>query len=76
MSSIEGFLAKRLKLKVNKTKSAVAQPDTRKFLGFSFMGGTQPRRRIAPQSLARFRSRVRFLGLTHTNGLQQSSVRR
>jgi RNA-directed DNA polymerase len=61
MASIEGFLTKRLKLKVNETKSAVAQPDTRKFLGFSFMGGTQPRRRIAPQSLVRFRSRVREL---------------
>jgi RNA-directed DNA polymerase len=61
MASVEGFLTKRLKLKVNKAKSAVAQPDTRKFLGFSFMGGKQPRRRIAPQSLVRFRSRVREL---------------
>jgi RNA-directed DNA polymerase len=61
MASIEGFLTKRLKLKVNTAKSAVAQPDTRKFLGFSFMGGKQPRRRIAPQSLVRFRSRVREL---------------
>ena len=28
MASIEGFLTKRLKLKVNTAKSAVAQPDT------------------------------------------------
>jgi RNA-directed DNA polymerase len=34
--SIEQFLAKRLKLKVNKAKSAVAKPSVRKFLGFSF----------------------------------------
>ena len=34
------FLAKRLKLKVNKAKSAVAKPSVRKFLGFSFTGGT------------------------------------
>ena len=39
MASIEKFLAKRLKLKVNKAKSAVAKPSVRKFLGFSFTGG-------------------------------------
>ena len=50
MASIEQFLAKRLKLKVNKAKSAVAKPSVRKFLGFSFTGGKQPRRRIAPQA--------------------------
>jgi RNA-directed DNA polymerase len=61
MASVEGFLAKRLKLKVNKAKSAVARPSERKFLGFSFVNGKQPRRRIAPQSLSRFRSRVRQL---------------
>jgi RNA-directed DNA polymerase len=61
MASIDGFLTKRLKLKVNKAKSAVSRPSKRKFLGFSFTGGTQPRRRIATQSLARFRSRVREL---------------
>ena len=61
MASIERFLTKRLKLKVNKAKSAVARPSKRKFLGFSFTSGKQPRRRIAPQALARFRSRVREL---------------
>jgi RNA-directed DNA polymerase len=61
MASIEKFLAKRLKLTVNKAKSAVARPVKRKFLGFSFTKGEQPRRRIAPQSRAQFRSRVREL---------------
>ncbi len=61
MASIERFLTKRLKLKVNKAKSAVARPGKRKFLGFGFTNGEQPRRRIAPQSRARFRSRVREL---------------
>jgi RNA-directed DNA polymerase len=61
MASIDRFLTGRLKLRVNKAKSAVARPGKRKFLGFSFTSGTQPRRRIAPQSLARFRSRVREL---------------
>jgi RNA-directed DNA polymerase len=61
MDSVEKFLTKYLKLKVNKAKSAVARPVKRKFLGFSFTSGEQPRRRIAPQSLARFRGRVREL---------------
>jgi RNA-directed DNA polymerase len=61
MTGIEKFLERRLKLKVNKSKSAVARPSVRKFLGFSFTGGTAPRRRIAPQALARFKARVRKL---------------
>jgi RNA-directed DNA polymerase len=61
MAGIEKFLAKRLKLKVNKAKSAVAKPSARKFLGFSFTGGKEPRRRVAPQAIARFKARVREL---------------
>jgi RNA-directed DNA polymerase len=61
MASIEKFLAKRLKLKVNKAKSAVTKPSVRKFLGFSFTGGNEPRRRIAPQAIARFKAKVREL---------------
>jgi RNA-directed DNA polymerase len=59
MASVEQFLTRRLKLKVNPAKSAVARPNARKFLGFSFTSETAPRRRIAPQALARFASRVR-----------------
>jgi len=36
MESITRFITQRLKLKVNETKSAVARPQERKFLGFSF----------------------------------------
>jgi RNA-directed DNA polymerase len=61
LAGIERFLEKRLKLKINKAKSAVAKPSVRKFLGFSFTGGTEPRRRIAPQALTRFKARVREL---------------
>jgi RNA-directed DNA polymerase len=61
MAGIEQFLVKRLKLRVNKVKSAVARPSVRKFLGFSFTGGREPRRRIAPQAIDRFRARVREL---------------
>jgi RNA-directed DNA polymerase len=61
MASIARFLTTCLKLTVNKAKSAVARPGKRKFLGFSFTKGKQPRRRIAPQSQTRVRSRVREL---------------
>jgi RNA-directed DNA polymerase len=61
MANIERFLAKRLKLTVNKAKSAVAKPSVRKFLGFSFTGGKGPRRRIAPQAVARFKAKIRVL---------------
>src|SRR3982075_4372977 len=61
MESIEQFLAKRLKLRVNKAKSAVAKPHVRKFLGFSFTSEQCPRRRIAPQAIDRFKAKVREL---------------
>ncbi|WP_315779797.1 MULTISPECIES: hypothetical protein [unclassified Bradyrhizobium] len=47
MASIGTFLARRLELKVNKAKSAVARPNHRNFLGFSFTQGRKPHRRIA-----------------------------
>jgi RNA-directed DNA polymerase len=61
MQSVTRFLTGKLKLKVNQEKSAVARPAERKFLGFSFTGGRQPKRRIAPKSLLRFKKRVREL---------------
>jgi RNA-directed DNA polymerase len=61
MASVEQFPTRRLKQKVNTAKSAVAPPSAGKFLGFSFTSETAPRRRIAPQALARFASRVRAL---------------
>jgi RNA-directed DNA polymerase len=61
MENITRFLTTKLKLKVNQTKSAVAPPKNRKFLGFSFTGGKQPRRRIAPKAILRFQTRIREL---------------
>lgn len=58
MKSVSDFLARKLRLKVNAAKSAVARPSTRKFLGFSFSEGPAPRRIIAKQALVRFRRRV------------------
>ncbi|HTF42654.1 MAG TPA: group II intron reverse transcriptase/maturase [Terriglobales bacterium] len=59
MESVTHFITHRLKLKVNQAKSAVARPGQRKFLGFSFTGGREPRRRIAPKAIARFKERIR-----------------
>ncbi|HEY7329475.1 MAG TPA: group II intron reverse transcriptase/maturase [Gemmataceae bacterium] len=61
IESITRFITGKLKLKVNESKSAVARPAERKFLGFSFTSGRQPKRRIAPKSLLRFKKRVREL---------------
>jgi hypothetical protein len=58
MAGIEQFLAKRLELKVNKTTTAVAPPRG-KFLGFSFTMGSEIKRRLAPQTVVRFKPRVR-----------------
>jgi RNA-directed DNA polymerase len=59
MESISRFITQKLKLKVNEAKSAVARPQERKFLGFSFTAGPDIKRTIAPQSLERFKQRIR-----------------
>ena len=61
MESVRRFITKRLKLKVNQEKSAVARPEERKFLGFSFTRNREPKRRLAPKAMARFKERVREL---------------
>jgi len=61
MKSVSEFITKKLKLKVNEQKSAVSKPSKRKFLGFSFTWHREPKRRIAPKAIARFKQRVREL---------------
>jgi len=61
MHSVTGFLTRRLQLKVNEAKSAVARPGERKFLGFSFSYHKEPKRRIAPKTLFRCKQKVREL---------------
>jgi len=61
MRSVTGFIERRLKLKVNESKSAVARPQERKFLGFSFTRGTEPKRRIASKALLRCKQKIREL---------------
>ena len=61
MAGLERFLAKRLRLKVNRGKSAVAAPAKRTFLGFSLKGRKTPKRHIAVAVLDRLKGRVRAL---------------
>ena len=61
MAGTKRFLEQRLRLKVNEQKSAVGKPSERKFLGYSFTNETTPRRKIAKQSVQRFKERVREL---------------
>ena len=59
MESVTRFITQRLKLKVNEAKSAVARPQERKFLGFSFTPGPEVKRVIAPKAVERFKQRIR-----------------
>ena len=59
LKSIAEFLATRLKLKVNETKSAVAHVTKRKFLGYSFRVDSELK--VASQSLVKFKNRIREL---------------
>ena len=72
--SVTGFITRRLKLKVNEQKSAVARPVERKFLGFSFtLRGSK--RRIADKALIRFKRRVREL-TSRTRGISIEQMAR
>jgi RNA-directed DNA polymerase len=63
LASVEKFLWKRLRLRVNRAKSAVAAAWSRSFLGFSFVrGGSGVLRVVAKESKKRFRRKVRELG--------------
>lgn len=59
MAAITAFLERRLKLKVNAAKSAVARPWQRKFLGYSMTWHRKPKLRIAEPSRRRFAEKVR-----------------
>jgi len=61
MQSLTRFLERRLKLKVNAEKSAVARPWERKFLGFTFHVDRACRIRVAPKTIVRFREHLKEL---------------
>lgn len=61
MISITRFLEKRLRLKVNREKSAVGRPWMRKFLGYSMTWHKKPRLKVAPESVRRLKDHIQEL---------------
>ncbi|WP_285874874.1 group II intron reverse transcriptase/maturase [Halalkalibacter oceani] len=61
MQNITTFIETKLKLKVNREKSAVDRPWRRKFLGFTFTFHPEPKIRISKQSIQRLKQRIREL---------------
>ncbi|HDL53269.1 MAG TPA: group II intron reverse transcriptase/maturase, partial [Proteobacteria bacterium] len=61
LASVSRFLERGLKLKVNRNKSAVDRPWKRSFLGYSMTYHKQPRLKVAPKSVARFKAKLRIL---------------
>ena len=59
MKSITSFLDRRLRLKVNAEKSAVARPWERKFLGYSLTSNREPRLKVAKESVKRLKGKLR-----------------
>lgn len=57
MASVTSFLEKKLKLRVNREKSAVAHMTERKFLGYRLLN--EGRLGIAPKSLERAKDKIR-----------------
>jgi RNA-directed DNA polymerase len=59
--SIRRFVEEKLKLKINREKSAVARPHKRKFLGYSFTWHRQPKLRIPKESIRRIRAHLKAI---------------
>ena len=59
LDGVERFLMKRLRLVVHRDKSAVDRPWKRKFLGYTFTMHFQPKFKVAPESVKRFKGKLR-----------------
>ncbi len=59
--SIEHFLEKRLKLRVNRAKSAVAPCHERSFLGFSFTKGKMLKIKLSVEALRAVKHRIKVI---------------
>jgi RNA-directed DNA polymerase len=59
LASVKEFLERRLRLKVNLEKSAVARPWERKFLGYSMTLHYKPRFKVARESVQRIREKLK-----------------
>lgn len=59
LEGVERFLREKLRLTVNRAKSAVDRPWNRKFLGYTFTHHHQPKFKVSPESVMRFKGRLR-----------------
>ena len=59
MKSLTRFLERRLRLRVNAEKSAVARPWERKFLGYSLTWHRESRLKVAASSVQRLKEKLR-----------------
>jgi RNA-directed DNA polymerase len=59
LTSLERWLARRLRLRVNREKSGVARPWSRKFLGYSVTWDRAARLRVAPAAIKRLKTKLR-----------------
>jgi RNA-directed DNA polymerase len=59
MASMTGFLERKLRLKVNRKKSAVDRPWKLKMLGYSMTWERKPRLRVAEEAVKRLKEKLR-----------------
>jgi RNA-directed DNA polymerase len=72
-TSLERWLAQRLRLRVNRDKSGVARPWTRKFLGYSVTRDRAARLRVSPPAVQRLKAKLRRM-LRQGRGRRLASV--
>ena len=61
LASVERFLAKRLRLKVNREKSGIDRPWRRQILGYTISSDDPARLRLSPKAQRRLRDRLKPL---------------
>lgn len=73
LASLERWLAQRLRLRVNREKSGVARPWSRKFLGYSVTWDRAARLRVSPAAIQRLKTKLRGM-LRQGRGRRLASV--
>ncbi len=61
MTSLERFLWKRLRLRINREKSSVDRPWKRQFLGYTVTHHLKPKLKVSPKSVRRLKAKLRIL---------------
>jgi RNA-directed DNA polymerase len=59
LQRVERYLRDRLRLRINREKSAVDRPWNRKFLGYSMTWHRKPKLKVAPESVRRLKQKLR-----------------